>query len=148
MGSARAAEMRSDRLFLCKRPICDLSTHRYWHYPCGQDLCNSSFSKRRMNLHLGVFNSAGPQRAFAKVLSVLWRNIGDKQSCEMLRSVVIWTKQFTIIYSFDKNLYRCQCSFFRAALEKKKKKANNLYNYFIECIHTVKFQLLNDSQSI
>ena len=148
MGSARAAEMRSDRLFLCKRPICDPSTHRYWHYPCGQDLCNSSFSKTRMNLHLRVFNSAGPQKAFAKVLSVLWRNIRDKQSHEMLRSIVIWTKQFTIIYAFDKNLYRCQCSFFQAAVEKKKRLIIYINNYFIECIHTVKVQLLNDSLSI
>lgn len=39
--------------------------------PPGQDFCNISFGKTRMSLNLGVFDLAKPQKAFAKVLSVL-----------------------------------------------------------------------------
>lgn len=58
--------MCSDGLLPRSRHICDLSTHRYWRYPPGQDFCNNSSCKMRMNLNFGGFDLAGPQKALQK----------------------------------------------------------------------------------
>lgn len=79
-----------------------------------------------MHLHLGVFDSAGPQKASAKVLSVLRRNLG-RQRPEMLRPTVTQMKQFTSIYSSDKTCIGVNVAFCRQPWSGKKKKANNLY---------------------
>lgn len=68
----------SESLFPCRKHICDLSTPRYrWSHPRGTFVTFHSV-KTKMNPGLGVFNVAGPQKAFAKVLSVVWRNTENK----------------------------------------------------------------------
>lgn len=75
--------MCSDGLLLRTRHICDLSTHRYWQYPPGQDFCNISSCKTRMNLNLGVFDLAGPQKALQKCFlsfdGMLETKLGDAE---------------------------------------------------------------------
>lgn len=136
-----------DRTWLCGRHVCDLSTHRYWHSPPGKGFCNISFSKTRRNLlswrvWLGRTTKAICKGAFC------CSKEGWRQSCEMLRSICIWMKGSAIIYSFDKTcIHWClkfSCFFFPGS-HGKRKQIIYRNNYFIECIYTVKPQLLNHS---
>lgn len=75
--------MCSDGLLPRTRHICYLSMHRYWQYPLGQDFCNTSSHKTRMNLNLGVFDLAGPQKALQKCFlscdGMLKTKLGDAE---------------------------------------------------------------------
>ena len=101
-------------------------------------------NKTRMHLHLGGFDSAGPQKTSAKVLSVLRRNLG-RQRPEMLRPTVTQTKRFTSIYSSDNTCIGVNVAFCGQPWREKKRLIIYINNYFIERIHTVKLQLLNHS---
>lgn len=115
--------------------------------PLGKGFCNISFSKTRRNLlswrvWLGRTTKAICKGAFC------CSKEGWRQSCEMLRSICIWMKGSAIIYSFDKAcIHWClkfSCFFFPGS-HGKRKQIIYRNNYFIECIYTVKPQLLNHS---
>lgn len=136
----------SDRLLLCRRCICDLSTHRYWQYPPGQDFFVTFHSAKgewisisgrltwqdgRRYLQRCFLSSEGMLGTNKKPWDAeIYFNL-DGVICHHL---LVW-----------QNLYWCQFSFFSGS--RGKRQIIYINNYFIECIHTVKLQLLNHSWS-
>lgn len=150
---ARLLKRAVSSFSVLKTPFCVPSTYMYWHQPPGQGFYNISFSEKDKTKQecisiLRCLTRQDLRRHLQKLLSVLRKEPG-RQRPEMLRPTVTQMKQFTSILFLWQNLYWCQCSFLQAAMEAEKKKRLIIYinNYFIECIYTVKVQLLNHSWS-